>query len=208
MYELKLHYPGRDIESKQIYVALNLMTLSNIKSFHNSRNIYWIDGLLGKYYCLFYGIKLNKYPGRKFLAEVLSINSNDLVLMGNKSNNENIDKRFKNHYPFSNFKEEINNFNLKSIKNEIIIISLPSPLQEKLSHMLDASNTIFCIGGALSMYGKSKLIPPKIIDLLGLEFLWRLNSDTKRRLKRLFKSLFNLIINIRFLKDNYKPLKS
>lgn len=205
METLKLHYPGKKIEKKHIYVALNLMTLSNIQTFHNSRNIYWIDGLIGKLYCRLYGIKVNKFPGRDFLKEFLNVNSNDLVLMGNNSGNKNIDKRFKEHYPLNNFQEEIKTLNISDIKNEFIIISLPSPLQEKLSHMLDSSNTIFCIGGALSMYGQSKLIPPKIIDKLGLEFIWRLNSDTNRRLTRLFKSLINLIFNYRLLKSNYKP---
>ena len=73
METLKLHYPGKNIEKKHIYVALNLMTLSNIQTFHNSRNIYWIDGLMGKLYCRLYGIKVNKFPGRDFLKEFLML---------------------------------------------------------------------------------------------------------------------------------------
>ena len=205
METLFLHYPGKTLENERIYVALNLMTLANIRTFHNSRNIYWIDGLFGKYYCLIHGIKLKKFPGRDFLKEVLNENQNYFVLMGNKSGNKNLDLRFKSHYPLMNFNEDIVTLNFSEIKNELVIISLPSPLQEKLSHMLDASNTIFCIGGALSMYEHSKLVPPKIIESLGLEFLWRLTSYTKRRLHRLLKSLWDLIGNLKLLKNNYRP---
>lgn len=205
MNYIQLHYPGKRIEEGKVYVALNLMTLANLKTFHTQNNIYWIDGVLGKYYCLTYGIKMKKYPGREFLQEIFSTYDNNLILFGNKSNIDKIDGYFKAHYPLVKFKEEIHSINLSQIKNEIIIISLPSPLQEKLSQMLDSSNTIFCIGGALSMLSQSKMVPPKIIEILGLEFLWRLNTDTKRRLHRLLKSLFDLSINIIYLKKNYKP---
>ena len=32
MYELKLHYPSKNIKTNQIYAVLNLMKLSNLKS--------------------------------------------------------------------------------------------------------------------------------------------------------------------------------
>lgn len=206
MNYIKLHYPGKRIEEGMVYVALNLMTLANLKTFHKQNNIYWIDGILGRYYCFLYGIKLKKYPGREFLEEIFSSYNNNLILFGNKSNDEKIDGFFKTQYPLEKFNEDIHSVNLSQIRNEIIIISLPSPLQEKLSRMLDSSNTIFCIGGALSMLGQSKMVPPKIIEILGLEFLWRLNTDTKRRVHRLFKSLIDLMFNITYLKKNYRPL--
>ncbi len=206
MNYINLHCPGKKIKENKVYVALNLMTLANLKLFHTPNNIYWIDGLLGKYYCLAYGIKVKKHPGRDFLQEVFSSYNQGLVLFGNKSSNEIIDGYFKLHFPLEKFNEEILSIDLSQIRNEVIIISLPSPLQEKLSQMLDSTNTIFCIGGALSMLGKPSTIPPRIIQTFGLEFIWRLNTDTKRRILRLIKSILLLSKSLSYLRKNYKPI--
>jgi hypothetical protein len=184
----------------RIYVALNLMTLSNLKEFHHPRNIYWIDGLFGVLFCKTNGLSLKRKPGRELLSNVLK-QCDKFVLFGNISNDKAVDSRIEKHYPLINYKEEVGNINFNIIKNSVIIISLPSPLQESLSKKIDKSNIILCIGGAFGMLNNKKLIPPKLLQYLCLEFLWRLKHDTKRRFLRLFKSLLDLSLNINYLRN-------
>lgn len=183
-----------------IYVALNLMTLSKLKEFHHPRNIYWIDGLFGVLFCKTKGLSLKRQAGRELLSNILN-QCDTYVLFGNISNNKAVNSRIVKHYPLINYNEEVRDINFNIIKNSVIIISLPSPLQESLSKKLDSSNIIFCIGGAFGMLGNKKLIPPKLMQNLGLEFLWRLRHDTKRRFLRLFRSFIDLILNVYYIKN-------
>ena len=43
---------------------------------------------------------------------------------------------------------------------------------------------IFCIGGAINMITGEEPACPKILESYGLETIWRLRTDTKRRTKR------------------------
>ena len=185
---------------ERIYVALNLMTLSNLKEFHHPRNIYWIDGLFGVLFCKIKGLSLKRKPGRELLSNVLK-QCDKFVLFGNISNDKAVDSRIEKHYPLIKYKEEVGNINFNIIKNSVIIISLPSPLQESLSKKIDKSNIILCIGGAFGMLNNKKLIPPKLMQHLHLEFIWRLRHDTKRRFLRLFKSLLDLSLNINYIRN-------
>jgi UDP-N-acetyl-D-mannosaminuronic acid transferase (WecB/TagA/CpsF family) len=49
---------------------------------------------------------------------------------------------------------------------------------------------IICIGGAISMASGDEKMIPKFFDESGLEFLWRLRTDTKRRIFRLIYTIF------------------
>ena len=74
-------------------------------------------------------------------------------------------------------------------KNSLILITLPTPKQEMLSYEIIKKNKyykIICIGGGLSITTGEIKKCPKILSKLGLEFAWRLRTDTFRRLKRLF----------------------
>ena len=63
---------------------------------------------------------------------------------------------------------------------------------------------IICIGGGLGIAAGDIKMCPKIIQNLGLEFLWRLNTDTSRRLKRLFFTLFIYLSNITRINNKIK----
>ena len=55
---------------------------------------------------------------------------------------------------------------------------------------------IICIGGGLALASGSEKVCPKFMYLMGLEFLWRLQFETVRRLIRLLISISLLIYKI------------
>ena len=85
----------------------------------------------------------------------------------------------------------------KIYSNEVIFLTLPTPKQEVIANELANSNenyTIFCVGGALNMLAGDEPEPPGGIIENNFEFLWRLKFDTKRRIVRLFKSMFYYLL--------------
>jgi hypothetical protein len=86
--------------------------------------------------------------------------------------------------------ENIYKFCPKNFTNkDLIICTLPTPKQEQLSELIVKNNKFFkiiCIGGAVAMASGEEKSVPKILDRFNLEFLWRLRTDTKRRVLRLF----------------------
>ena len=77
-------------------------------------------------------------------------------------------------------------------RNTLVLITLPTPKQEILSNEIIKKSKyykILCIGGGLSIATGEIRKCPKFLYNLGLEFLWRLRTDTIRRLKRLIVTL-------------------
>lgn len=207
MNKLNIVTDRSEIHISKVYVALNLMTLANLRKFHHERNVYWLDGIFGVLYCNLKGLRgLKRNPGRNVLMDLLARCDNDILLFGNLSGNAELDNRFKSISQLQDFRREIKDLQIKQIREEIVVISLPSPLQEELAHMFDETNTVFCIGGALNMLGDKRFIIPGVVEKFGLEFLWRLRTDTKRRLKRLFSSFFSVLMNVRTIFKDYQPV--
>jgi UDP-N-acetyl-D-mannosaminuronic acid transferase (WecB/TagA/CpsF family) len=66
---------------------------------------------------------------------------------------------------------------------------------------------IICIGGAVNMASGSEKIVPQIIEKFNLEFLWRLRTDTLRRLKRLVISALYYFLGEISLKFKNQKIK-
>ena len=81
----------------------------------------------------------------------------------------------------------------------ISINNFATPKQEILSSEIIKKSKyykILCIGGGLSIAaGEIKKCPRFLYDL-GLEFLWRLRTDTFRRLERLIVTLLIFIFSL------------
>ena len=96
--------------------------------------------------------------------------------------------------PFAEINFIYKNFcKFKFTEKDLIIITLPTPKQEQLSQLIANDNKhfkIICIGGAISMASGDEKLIPKFLEDKGLEFIWRLRTDTKRRLFRLFYTAF------------------
>ena len=160
--------------------------------FHDSQ-YHWLDGVWAKRY-----IGIKKKPGRE-LVDKLKIPSSIkyIYVVGNISK-----KTFV--YLKTKFKKKIINIKLpyakisvlKKIKiilpkNSLAFITLPTPKQEQLAYNLAKNNKnykIICIGASLAIAsGEEKKVPN---FLSNYEFIWRLRTDTLRRIKRLLESLF------------------
>jgi exopolysaccharide biosynthesis WecB/TagA/CpsF family protein len=84
----------------------------------------------------------------------------------------------------------------KIYKNELVIITLPTPKQEVIGNYyskIHASCKIICIGGGLGICSGDEKPCPQFLYNLNLEFLWRLQYQTKRRVIRLFFTIYLLI---------------
>ena len=77
-------------------------------------------------------------------------------------------------------------------QNSLVYITLPTPKQEQLAFHIARNNKnhkIICIGASIMIASGEEKVVPKILE--NFEFLWRLRTDTLRRLKRLYVSFYN-----------------
>ncbi len=73
------------------------------------------------------------------------------------------------------------------IATESVVLCIPSAKQEKLAALLVSRMDlkVYCFGGALNMLAGAERAAPEPVSRMGLEWLWRLHSDTRRRFARL-----------------------
>ena len=157
--------------------------------------VLWPDG----YFASQFDKKIKKIPGRNLLKNIkLDENIKKIIVFGNMSNkNEKyLKSKFKVNIkhitlPYGsvlNFKEYIPKLN----KDELVIITLPTPKQEIFANLIADKNIhfkILCIGGALSMVSNEEKPVPNYLNIFFFsETLWRLQYDTLRRTKRLLIS--------------------
>ena len=179
-----------------ILSAMNLAFLGYFSkkevSFHKNQ-YHWLDGIWAKRY-----INIQKRPGRELINNLKIPNDiNQILIIGNAS-----DKSIQ--YLKMKFKKKILQMKLpyasiKVLKKKVTrlksktltLITLPTPKQEQLAYHLAEKNNhykIICIGASLAIAsGEEKKVPN---FLTNYEFIWRLRTDTFRRLKRLIESLY------------------
>ena len=160
--------------------------------------IFWLDG-----YCAKFLIEdFYKTPGRKVINKIeVPSKIKKIYLCGNKSNLQikYLEKKYNRkifflEVPFFKKISDIKNYKLHVDDESLIIINISTPKQEVLAVNILKSNLkkkiyIFCMGGGMPMItGEEKIVPPKI-EKLNLEWLWRLQTNTFFRLKRLLTSL-------------------
>ncbi len=180
--------------------GLNLAFLGYLKSgeikLHNHL-LNWPDGIFKN---RFYGISAPKLSGLNMLKSLEVPDTIENIYVLGVLSSRSKDFLFKK---FCNFKvihielpydkiENIYKFCPKNFTNkDLIICTLPTPKQEQLSELIIKNSKfykIICIGGAVAMASGDEKTIPAILDKLNLEFLWRLRTDTKRRVNRLIYS--------------------
>lgn len=168
-----------------------------------SKDLYnWPDGIFYRFF--FKEKNLRKISGREML---LNLEIPDFIkkiyVIGNLSAFSKIflQKKYKKEIihikvPY----ETIENIYKKCPKNfkyeDLIISTLPTPKQEFLSKLIAEKEKfykILCVGGAVSMASGEDKPVPIWMDRYGLEFLWRLRTETYRRFKRLNMTLYYFI---------------
>tara|TARA_B110000027_G_scaffold104378_1_gene110662 strand:+ start:409 stop:1866 length:1458 start_codon:yes stop_codon:yes gene_type:complete len=181
--------------------ALNLSFLgafmdNKVKIYKNL--IHWPDGVFIKNINVF----IKKIPGREILKKLkIPKNIKKITVLGSLPD---ISKKFLilkykkkiNHInlPYGNINQITKNFNYIIKKNEIILITLPTPKQEQLAEHLIIKNKnfkIICIGGSINILsGLEKAVPGIIYPF---EFIWRLRYETLRRSQRLITTFLSFL---------------
>jgi len=208
------------INNDELYIfsAFNLAMTSNLlsKNIKNENELtYWSDGI----FCKFFNRKIKKIAGNKFLENIeLDEKFKQIHVIGNLHDIDKVflNKKFKElninftSLPFGDpedLLEKITNID----KNSLILLTLPTPKQELLAQMIKSKfnyGKIICIGGGLSIASGFEKKCPVLLERLGLEFLWRLRSETKRRLLRVSKDIIIIIFSlITFRLSKFKIFK-
>ena len=159
----------------------------------------WPDGIFKN---RFYGRNAPKIAGSSLINNlVVPSIIEKIYILGklSKLSRKYLIKKFSNSkiihidLPFSTL-ENIYKCCPKDFTNkDLIICTLPTPKQEQLAELIVKNNKYFkiiCIGGAVAIASGSEKKVPEIFDKLNLEFLWRLRTDTTRRILRLFYTLY------------------
>jgi hypothetical protein len=197
--------------------GLNLAFLGYLSSgeVRLSKSLFhWPDGIFKS---KFFDKNIPKISGKNFLINlnipnfieriyiigVLSFNS--LEFLKKKFNKEIIHIKV----PYSSVDMIAKSFDIKFNEKDLLFITLPTPKQEQLADIIINKNLyykIICFGGAIAIASGDEKPVPRYLDRLGLEFLWRLKTDTKRRFLRLAKTSYYYFLGEVFFK--YKKIKT
>ena len=192
-----------DLKNNFILSGMNLafMGYYSNKEVNPARTLYhWPDGIWAKKH-----INIEKLPGRKLIHQIKLNNSiNKILVLGNLTENSFnfLKNKFKlkvvnQKLPFGSI-EVIKKTKIKLSKSTLVFITLPTPKQEKLAYHLSKINSnykIICIGASIAIASGDEKEVPELFK--NYEFLWRLKSDTFRRLKRIIETL------VYYLKGKY-----
>ena len=191
-----------DIPLKENFIlsGMNLAFLG----FYSKGDVYpyktlyhWPDGIFAKNL----ESNIKKIPGRNIVKNlVLSDEINKIIILGNCSSKSLIylKDKYKNKsieiykLPYGTVENIAKQVNLNLDKNTLVYITLPTPKQEQLAYCIARKNKfhkIICIGASIMIASGEEKVVPEILE--NFEFLWRLRTDTLRRLKRLYISFFN-----------------
>ena len=196
-------------ETGMILSALNLFMLGFLKQhpdFPRSA-VFWCDGLMGVLYIrLKGGGSVKRLRGVDMLKVALAANEGRCVsILGSCSGAAKAiftahQIQINDHYSLESFNLGDLDCGKIALSTKVAIITLPSPMQELLALRLASiqSNSnihFYCIGGALNMLTNPELDCPKVLQKCGLEFLFRLRTDTLRRFRRILSSFFLVLSN-------------
>ncbi len=195
-----------------VFVALNLFSLANIKSFERPCTTFWVDGVVGEYFLKLKRLHgVQRSPGIFMLYQAISSSKiRKIIMLGSAGAGfsdfcSRHDVAIIQHEHLYNF-DGVSDVQLMDTSCvDLVVLSLPSPKQETLAFKLVKAYPglkFLCVGGAVSMIDHPKLRAPLWVSVWGLEWLFRLRSDTKRRLFRLASSGAGLLFGLRYLYDS------
>jgi len=209
--EIKIVKDLKNIINKNFVLSgLNLSFLGSYAE--NKVKIYkelyhWPDGSFA-----YYSYKLKKIAGRDLLKNIkLPKIIQKIVVVGNLTDKSKkyLFSKFKLpivhiDLPYGDVNKIIQSLKVINLKNKLTFITLPTPKQEIVAEHLSKINKfykIICIGGSIAMASGDERPVPKL--LYKFEFLWRLQFETKRRIKRL-TATFYYFLKERFTNNKFK----
>ena len=123
---------------------------------------------------------------------------NKIYLCGNKSTlqAEFLKKKFNKEIniielPYFKSLKDIIKYNIDIDDNSLVFLNISTPKQEIVAKSILKKNLkkkifVFCLGGGIAMAAGEEKAAPIKIEEMNLEWLWRLQTKTIFRLKRLF----------------------
>jgi glycosyltransferase involved in cell wall biosynthesis len=192
--------------------------LSSKKIRLTSSLITWPDGIFKK---RFYGDDISKVSGLNLINSLKIPNKiKNIYILGFLSANSHqfLKKKFSNHQvihidlPFGSIENIYKQCPTNFTEEDLIICTLPTPKQEQVAELIEKNNKyykIICIGGAISVASGDEKVIPKLFDTLNIEFIWRLRTDTRRRIVRLIYTFYFYIyaeITLRYKKIKFRKL--
>ena len=203
------------IEKNFILSGMNLAFLG----FFSKGDVYpyktlyhWPDGIFSKNFKL----DIKKIPGREIVKNLsLTEKINKIIILGNCSfkSLEYLKKKHKSqnieikNLPYGKVENIVKSLDLKIDNRTLVYITLPTPKQEQLAYFIarkNDSHKIICIGASIMIAsGEEKVVPPLLENF---EFLWRLRTETVRRVKRLYVSFYNFIKG-KYFSKKFKEIK-
>jgi glycosyltransferase involved in cell wall biosynthesis len=209
-YDFIIYNNFNQLFSKKNFI-LSAMNLAFLGSFLKYRELkfptlyHWPDGISAR----LLDKKINKLPGRQLLQNLkIDEKIKRIVVIGNLSNLSKKSLLLKFNKKIINFKVPYADhltiakfLKYKPTINDLIFITLPTPKQELLSIELAKkfkNYKIICIGGSIAIFsGEEKEVP---LFLNNFEFIWRLQYETWRRIKRLTFTFFNVLLDFVWLR--------
>lgn len=188
-------------KKKFILSAMNLAFLGSYVSNKTLKFPYiyhWPDGISAK----LIKSNLKKIPGKKILENIRNYKFiKRIIVIGNLSKNSKqvlfvkFNKKIINYkVPYADHLQIFKSLNYKPKSSDLIFLTLPTPKQELVAIEIAKkylNYKIICIGGSVAIYsGEEKEVPP---FLSNFEFVWRLQYETLRRIKRLFSTAYNVL---------------
>ena len=180
--------------------GLNLAFLGyySKKEINIYKNLYvWPDGMFSKSVG-----NITKIPGRNLFNNIqLNYNKiNKIIVIGNLSerNKNYVKSKFNTNLehislPYADIKDLYKFLPEKIDDNSLTLITLPTPKQEQIAEFLVSklqNYKIICIGASISLASGEEKPIPKYLENLGIEFIWRIKNDSRRRIKRLVETFY------------------
>ncbi|MGB2463519.1 MAG: WecB/TagA/CpsF family glycosyltransferase [Candidatus Puniceispirillaceae bacterium] len=194
-------------------VALNLMGLSLLsdKDFNPNNTVFWCDGVLSSLACTLAGISIKRQPGRELLAEALKYllaydPERPVAVLGADGPIEEFSRLLKKEpvqvrLPWLVCPSEAAQMDFSKLNaGYIVFLAIGSPKQEWIAEAIyqKVGAKCICVGGAVNMLVGREKIAPLVFQKCGLEWVYRLFTEPKRRLRRLFSTLPQGIRNLRY----------
>ena len=163
--------------------------------------VHWPDGLFKN---IIFSKDIKKIPGRTLVKQMkIEKEIKNLIVAGNcsETSKKYLDIKFKNvrktyiPLPFGK-SEDLAEFIPEMKNDDLLFLTLPTPKQEQVAEILVSKfehYKVICIGAGIEMASGNEKAVPEYLENYGFEAIYRLKTDTIRRIKRLTESLFFLL---------------
>ena len=201
------------LSASEPVVALNLMGLSLLsdRDFNPENVVFWCDGVMSSLACTIAGISIRRQPGREVLNETLKYLSNyaparPVAVLGADGPIEEFSRLLKKEpvqvrLPWLVSPADTVNIDFSELSADyVVFLAIASPKQEWVAKAIyqKVGAKCFCVGGAINMLEGREKIVPLFIQKFGLEWIYRLLTEPKRRLYRLLFTLPHGIKNLKY----------